>query len=205
MKFNEMTLEVLKEIGNIGTGNAATALSTMLDSKVDIGLPQCEMIPFSDMTDGFESPEEMVVGVLVQMTGDMEGFIMLVLTMDAAFELVELLMGSAIDCDREDYAAVMEALQPVEEIGNILINAYLSAIAGMAGMVVTPSLPAISIDMAMALMNLPAVVYGEVGETVLHMETDFHNDSSSVTGRYFLVPTMDSYGRLMNALGVSIE
>ena len=202
MPIDQMMMDVLKEIGNIGTGNAATALATMLDAKVDIGLPQCEMVPFSEITRGFSSPDELVAGVLVQLSGDMDGFIMMVLTMDAAFELLTLITGHSGPSDREDYAAVCTALKPIEEVGNILVGAYLSAISSMTNMFITPSVPALSVDMVMAMMNVPAVVYGEIGESVLHMETEFHNDLSSITGRYFLVPTMDSYGRLMKALGL---
>ncbi|MEA5058861.1 MAG: CheY-P-specific phosphatase CheC [Clostridia bacterium] len=202
MAIDPMMMDVLKEIGNIGTGNAATALATMLDTKVDIGLPQCEMVPFSEITRGFSSPDELVVGVLVQLSGDMDGFIMMILTLDAAFELLSLITGQDVMCLNENYAAACSALKPIEEIGNILIGAYLSAISGMTGMAIIPSVPALSVDMVMAMMNVPAVVYGEVGESVLHMETQFHNDLSSITGRYFLVPTMDSYDRLMKALGL---
>ena len=91
--IDPMMIDVLKEIGNVGTGNAATALATMLNAKVDIGLPQCEMVPFSQITRGFSDPEELVVGVLVQLSGDMDGFIMMVLTEDAAFELLTLITG----------------------------------------------------------------------------------------------------------------
>ncbi len=202
MAIDQIMIDVLKEIGNIGTGNAATALATMLDTKVDIGLPQCEMVPFSEITRGFCDPEELVVGVLVQLSGDMDGFIMLVLTEDAAFELLTLITGQNAAHVRNDYTLVCRELKPIEEVGNILIGAYLSAISGMTGMRIIPSVPVLSVDMVMAMMNVPAVVYGQVGESVLHMETEFHNDISSVTGRYFLVPTMDSYGRLMKALGL---
>lgn len=202
MAIDQMMMDVLKEIGNIGTGNAATALATMLDAKVDIGLPQCEMVPFAEITRGFSSPDELVVGVLVQLSGDMDGFIMLVLTMDAAFELLSLITGQEEPVNREDYAAVFAALQPISEVGNILMGAYLSAISGMTNMLITPSVPALSVDMVMAMMNVPAVVYGEMGEQALHMETEFHNDLSSITGRYYLLPTLESYDRLMKALGL---
>jgi len=202
MAIDQMTMDVLKEIGNIGTGNAASALSTMLDSKVDIGLPRCDLIPFSEITRGYDSPEELVAGVLVQLSGDMDGFIMLVLKLESAFELTGLLMGQDVHCDIEDYSAVMEALKPVEEIGNILIGAYLSAIGTMTNMCIVPSVPSLSVDMVMAMMNVPAVVYGEMGDTVLDMETDFFNDKSSVSGRYILLPTEESFDRMMKALGL---
>lgn len=202
MAIDAMTMDALSEIGNIGTGNAASALSTMLDSKVDIGLPKCGMVPFSEITQGFSGPEELVVGVLVQLSGDMDGFIMMVLTVDSAFELLKLLTGEEYHYSLEDYGGLCQQLQPIEEIGNILIGAYLSAICGMTGMSVTPSVPAFSVDMVMAIMNVPTVVYGSIGETVLDMQTDFYNEKSSVTGRYFLIPTAESFDRLMSALGL---
>lgn len=202
MPIDPMMMDVLKEIGNIGTGNAATALATMLGAKVDIGLPRCEMVPFSEITRRFSSPEELVVGVLVQLSGDMDGFIMLVLTMDAAFEMLTLITGQEEPIDRADYAAVCSALAPIEEVGNILMGAYLSAISGLTNLLIIPSVPALSVDMVMAMMNVPAVVYGEIGERALQMETDFHSELSSIRGRYYLLPTMDSYGRLMKALGL---
>ncbi|MDL2235736.1 chemotaxis protein CheC [Christensenellaceae bacterium OttesenSCG-928-L17] len=202
MAIDGTTLDVLKEIGNIGAGNAATALATMLDDKINIGLPTCEMLPFSEITRGFASPEELVVGTLVQMSGDMEGFILMLMKLDAAMELLTQLTGEAPRADVTDYPALCEALSPVSEVGNILIGSYLSAISSMTGMSIMPSVPAVSVDMVMALMNVPVVVYGEMGETVLFMETDFHSEVSTVKGQYFLIPTMESSERLLRALGM---
>ncbi|MDL2258484.1 chemotaxis protein CheC [Eubacteriales bacterium OttesenSCG-928-K08] len=202
MALDAGTLDVLREIGNIGAGNAASALATMLDDKVNIGLPSCEMVPFTQVARGFKSPEDLVVGTLVQMSGDMEGFVLMALPLDAAFELLKLLTGEEFSGNADDYGAVCEALAPVSEIGNILIGAYLSAISSMTGMSIIPSVPATTVDMAMALMNIPVVVYGEIGESVLYMETDFHNEVSSIVGQYFLIPTVESSSRLMSALGM---
>lgn len=202
MSIDSSTLEVLREIGNIGTGNAAGALATMLNDKVDIGLPTSEMLPFADITRSFGSPEEIVVGTLVQMSGDMDGFVMMIMTLDASLELMKLLTGEDLGAYREDFQKLYEKLTPVSEIGNILIGAYLSAISSMTGMSILPSVPALSVDMVMALMNLPVVAYGEIGDTVLYMETDFHNEVSSITGQYFLIPTVESSAKLMSALGM---
>jgi chemotaxis protein CheC len=201
MAFDTNALDVLKEIGNIGSGNAASALATMLNDKVSIGLPSCEMLPFSSITRGFESPEEIVVGTLVQMSGDLEGFVMLIMTLQASLELLTQLTGEDYtDLDLNDYDHVCEALTPVSEIGNILVGSYLSAIAAMTNMAIVPSVPALSVDMVMAMMNLPAVVYGSVGEAVMYMETHFSNDRALIKGQYFLVPTVAAYSKLMSAL-----
>ena len=203
MAFDATTMDVLKEIGNIGAGNAASALATMLDDKINIGLPSCEMLPFCEITRDFTSPDELVVGTLVQMSGDMEGFVLMVMRLDAAVELLERLTGERLCADVNDYPALCESLSPVAEVGNILVGAYLSAISTMTGMRILPSVPVVSVDMVMALMNVPAVVYGEIGETVLFMETDFHSEATTVKGQHFLIPTLESSERLLAALGMS--
>lgn len=203
MAIDSSALDILKEIGNIGSGNAASALATMLNDKVDIGLPSCEMLPFSEITRSFSSPEELVVGTLVQMSGDMDGFVMMIMTLDASVELLKQLTGEDhTGLGEKEYNEIVNILTPISEIGNILVGSYLSAISAMTNMSIVPSVPALSVDMVMAMMNLPAVVYGSVGEAVMYMETDFHNEVSSVKGQYFLIPTVESYEKLMSALGL---
>lgn len=202
MAIDDNMLDVLREIGNIGSSNASSSLATMMGTSVNMGLPKCEMIPFSKIAEGFSSPEEIVAGILVQMSGDLEGFVMMVQTLDSAFSLMEILLGQKVECKTEDFQSVVETLQPIEEIGNILVGSYLSAISSMTGMRITPSIPVLSVDMVMALMNIPAVVYGSVGESALYMESNFYNETAHVKGHYYMVPTMSSYDKLMKALGL---
>ena len=80
-------LDVLREICNIGSGNASSALAQMMNTKVDIGVPHCEIIPFSEMTKGYSSPEEIIVSTVVQTSGDMEGFVMMNMPVRAAVRI----------------------------------------------------------------------------------------------------------------------
>ncbi len=195
-------LDVMREICNIGSGNASSALAQMMNTKVDIGVPLCEIIPFSEMTKGYESPEEIIVSTVVQISGDMEGFVMMNMPVPAACELLTVLTGEALDANNLPYAQLNEKLQPISEIGNILIGAYLSALSSMSNMTILPSVPMLAVDMVMAVMNLPAVVYGQVGEQALYMDTEFMSDTVQMKGQYYLVSTIESYNRLLSALGM---
>ncbi len=203
MSIDSMGLDVLREIANIGSGNAANALATILDRKVDITVPRCEMIPFHKITEAFTSPEEIVTGVLVQISGDLDGFVIMILPLESAKVLVEMLCGAPVNVENGDYQSMIKEFACIEEIGNILAGSYLSAIASMTNTVIVPSVPALTIDMVMAMMNVPIVVYGDVGETALYMESEFFtDDQTKLRGLYFMVPTLDSFDRMMKMLGM---
>lgn len=203
MRINEMGLDVFKEIGNIGSGNAVTALASLLNCCIDMTVPRCGMVHFSKVADIVGGPETVVAAVLVKMSGDLDGYIMLVQSLGDAKALMEAL-GCFDETQEasEDFENVKLSLKPLEEVGNILIGSYLTAISDMTQMSITPSVPMLCIDMASAVMDVPATVYGEVGESVLLLETEFVSVSSRIKGHYFLIPSVESYEKLLKVFNV---
>ena len=131
MKFECDKLNVFREISNIGSGNASSSLAIMLNEIVDIGIPKSDMIKFSDITNSYNSPEELVVGTVLQLSEDMEGFIMVIMKVDSALNLLSKITGKEITCDRDDYDSVCEELSSIGEICNILCGTYLTAISAI--------------------------------------------------------------------------
>ena len=197
MNINESDLDLLKEIGNIGSGNAASALSQMIGATVHISVPKCEMIPFSEMTEIIGDPEHVILGILVQMEGDMEGYILMSQEIADAVNTVKLLMDQ--DVNVEDGINI-EDFELMKEVCNILSGSYLSAISEMTGLKIVPSVPEMTADMAMAIMNVPVLVYGEVGESVLMLDTRFGGAAECINGHFFLIPTIPSLEVLKKAL-----
>lgn len=198
MQIDEIGLDIFKEIGNIGSGNAVTALASLLNCSINMTIPRCGMVAFREVADIIGGPEAAVAAVLVKLSGDLDGYIMLVQKLSDAQELMQVLIGSNITADvLKDYEEVKRSLQPLEEVGNILIGSYLTAISDMTQMRIIPSVPMLCIDMASAVMDVPATVYGEVGESVLLLETEFIGISSRINGHYFLIPSVDSYDKLL--------
>jgi len=197
--LNNLQLDVLREIGNIGAGNAATALAKMLNKKVDMDVPKIKVMEFKDISDALNGAETLVVGVLLSVTGDITGNMMFILEYNAAHILVNILMGRPLDL-QEDFNEI--DLSALKEVGNILSGSYLSALASLTGLRILPSVPDIAVDMAGAILSVPAIEFGKVGDNVLYIETEFSEGSTKVVGDFVLIPDLESYETLLKALGV---
>jgi len=202
LNFNNLDdthMDVLREIGNIGAGNAVTALAKLLNKKVDMDVPKVKVMKFKDVSEILGGAEISVVGLLLNVEGDITGSIMFILKSDAARTLVNILMGRSLEDCKEFEEMELSALQ---EIGNILASSYLSSLSGLTGLNIMPSVPELAIDMAGAILSVPAIQFGTIGDSVLYIETGFFEGSTRVVGDFFLVPDTDSYEVLLKALGV---
>jgi chemotaxis protein CheC len=199
-ELNSIQIDVLKEIGNIGAGNAATALAKLLNKKIDMTVPKIRIMEFNEVNTILGEEEMLVVGILLTMNGDISGDIMFIIEKEAAELLVCLLM----DKDRENFEFGEMEISALKEIGNILTGSYLSALTALSGLNIQPSIPQLSIDMAGAILSVPAIEFGKMGETVLYIETEFNEGDDKVIGDFFLIPDINSFGTLLKALGVSI-
>ena len=124
-----MYYDVLREIGNIGAGNAATALATMLGTKVDMTVPKVELVDFSDMGETLGGEEQIMAGIYLQISGDITGSIMFLLEEKSAHELVAHLMGTG-DASFEEGQPFTEMEQSaLSEIGNIIVGSYLNSLS----------------------------------------------------------------------------
>jgi len=196
--LNPFHLDVLREIGNIGAGNAATALAKLLDKKVDMKVPQIRIMGFSEVNEVLGGAETSVIGILLGIHGDITGYILFVLEQDAAKMLVNILMGKN-PCDDMEYNEI--TLSALKEVGNILTGSYLSALSTLTGLKIMPDIPALAIDMAGAILSVPAIEMGKTTDTVLYIETEFIQGRDSVIGDFFLVPDAESYTCLLKTLG----
>lgn len=196
-------LDFLRELENIGAGHAATALSVMLGNDVNLCVPKAQFCAYDQICDLLNGPENIVAGLLVGISQDINGYILLVLDQKDADMLTKALIGDMADESDADIADFSELqVSALKEISNILIGSYLSAISTLTGFEINASVPELVIDMAGAIMNLLVSAYGEYGDGVLFMETEFVAEAQSIFGRFFLIPDVDSYNRLMVQMGL---
>src|SRR3989339_1298090 len=143
-------LDVLKEIGNIGAGNSMSALSKMLNRKIDMTVPKVKILKFNEVNEILGGEELIVVGILVDLSGDITGSIMIIIKCDAARKLVDILMNNKTETNNitEENIEFSELeLSALTEVGNILAGAYLSAISSLTSLNITLNIPYIAIDM----------------------------------------------------------
>ena len=193
-------MDILKEIGNIGAGNAATSLSMMLGMPVDMELPKVNLFDFATAADSVGGPENMIYGVLVEMHGDVEGIIMFLLDKAFAHMVVNVLMGESFSRfdDMDDMA-----LSAIKEVGNILSCAYINSIAALTGLTIIPTPPSAAVDMAGALLSVPIIKFGAVGDKVLFIEENFKGNMQDVTSRMIMFTEVESLNLILTKLGIS--
>ncbi len=197
---NSMPYDILREVGNIGAGNATTALSQLIHAKVDMTVPKVELLNFPELSDIVGSAEKTVVGILLNLSGDIGGMMMFMIDYSAARHLVNQLLGDEYSSNAE-YFSEMD-LSALKEIGNIISGAYLSALSSLTGLKIIESIPYMAIDMAGAILSVPAIAFGELGDKALLIESEFNEIDYSVNGFFILIPTEESYGKILSSLGM---
>lgn len=196
--------DVLKELGNIGAGNATTALAQMIGCKVDMSVPQVRLLDFKDLGAIVGGDDQIMVSIYLQVEGDIEGSMMFILPKSAAAHLVNKLMCGMLGIEEgkeEEYAFGEMECSAIKEVGNIITGAYLNALSGLTGLKIYPSVPQLGIDMAGALLSVPAIEFGVLGDNILLIQTKF-SDDIDLDGYFILIPDMESYEKILTTLGV---
>lgn len=192
-------LDALREIGNIGAGNSATALSQLINRRIEMNVPNVTIVPLEEVPDLVGGPETVVVGVFLRVYGKAPSNILFLMPQDSAFYLVDTLMGKqrgeTKSLDFMDQSALME-------IGNILSGAYLNALFNFTQLALLPSIPALAMDMAGAILNVVLVQLGQMGDHALVIETKFISEDDGINGHFFLVPDPGSLETILSAVGV---
>ena len=196
-KMSNEYFDVLKELGNIGAGNATTALAQMMQCKVDMSVPQVRLLEFKEMGEMMGGEEVIMAGIYLGIEGDITGSIMFLLEKQAARHLVNKLMGMQIE--GEEFSEM--EFSALKEVGNIITGAYLNSLSSLTNLVIYPSVPDLTVDMAGAILSVPAIQFGELGDKMLLIQTQFF-DEMVLDGYFILVPDLNSYGRILSALGI---
>lgn len=198
---NDIILDVLKEIGNIGAGNAATALAKMINKKVDMDVPKVNIMDFQQVPGMLGGEEVEVVGIVFKLSGDIEGTIMYLVESENAHTLIDLLMPGMRQGEFDEFS-----ISALHEIGNILAGSYISSLSGLTNLTINMSVPSLTIDMAGAILSVPAIQFGLIGDKILIIENDFVEEmgSDSLQGYFFLIPDVDSYDALFGSLGITL-
>lgn len=201
-ELNEIQYDVLREIGNIGAGNATTALSQMLNQKMDMSVPKVALVPFNEISEIMGPEDQTVVGILLGFEGDIFGMMMFLFDTKSAHHLVNALMmqdrETGVDSGADFSEMEMSALK---EIGNIVSGSYLTAISKLTTLKIISTIPEMTIDMIGALLSVPASEFGKYGDKLLLIQSQF-GEMDFVNGYFLMIPELESYDKLLDSLGV---
>ncbi|MCI9538757.1 MAG: chemotaxis protein CheC [Eubacterium sp.] len=197
VEINEKYVDVLQELGNIGAGNATTAIASMLSIRVNMNVPKVELLEVSKLGAAICPEDEIIVGIFLEIQMDIEGSMMFLMRLDSAQYLVNKLMMRDASYQGEFDEMDLSALK---EIGNIIAGSYLSALSTMTNLVISPSIPYLAVDMAASVLSVPAIEFGQYGDYALLIQTEF-GDEVMINGYFILMPEQQSYDKILKGLG----
>lgn len=200
-KFGDFQFDVLREIGNIGAGHAATALSQLMQKAIDMKVPQVRIIPFDEVADCVGGAENVVVTVFLRVEGDSPGNMFFILDLDSARHLLTQITGVNKEVEEWDELQI----SALREVGNILTGSYLSSLADLTKLNLQPSVPGLAVDMAGAILSYGLYALGQSGDFALTIDTAFFEGNEQVKGNFFLIPDPESLPILFRSLGVPFD
>ncbi len=191
-----MKLDFLKELANIGTGHATTALSQMLNGRLfQLVVPDAQMLPFTEAATYMGGLEQVVVGIFVVISGDAKGYMACVHPLESALVLVRLLTGE----DKEEIDELGRSA--LQEMGNIMVTSFLNALAQMTDLLLVPSVPGLAVDMAGAVWE--SILAGaEVTHEVTVIRTRFSTEGESIEGHIIFLPDEEAFAKIALQLGL---
>ena len=195
--LSALQLDALKEVSNIGAGNAATALSIMMGKKVDMTVPAVNVVRLDDIVE--ENGECEVAGTVVRVLGDIEGNMLLVFEKETAENVIERLVGSKQSPKSEMGSSVLC------EITNIISASYMNSIAQLTNLIILPSVPATSYDMLGAILTTTFIESNQYDEYILDIETVFlDNDTDeNIGGHFYYIPMPGSLEKILKSIGIN--
>ncbi len=199
-QLTSLEIDTLREIGSIGTGNAATALSQMLGKEVRITMPEVRIMGYNEAIEWIGGPEAVTAGVLVKMSGDIGGIMLSVQKLELVNFILETMLGQGIQSYEE-----LEELQQsaLIEIGNIMISAFVTALSGLAGIDINLTVPAFAVDMQGAILTVPMAEYGGMSDYLMTIGGNFVCNGQEIPSHLLLSPDLRSLDFLLRKLGVS--
>lgn len=197
-----LEIDTLKEIGSIGTGNAATALSQLIGKEVRITLPEVRIMGYNEAIEWIGGPEAITAGVLSQLGGEINGIMLSVQQMD----FINLVLSNVLGEPVTDFDMLREMeISTLVEVGNIMISTFINALSGLADISIKLTVPAFAVDMQGAILTVPMAAYGGQSDYIMTIGGNFVCDSRQVPCRLLLSPDIRSLNFLLRKLGVMDE
>jgi chemotaxis protein CheC len=197
-------MDALREISNIGLGNAITSLAQLVNRRINMNVPVATFMPFEETISLAGGPEELVSCVSVRLTGDVPGIVLFIFNSESTLKLVDMLMGldvgTTTDLDEMGESAV-------KEVGNVLAGSFIGALYSITSLNMQTTVPMFAYDMLCAILTSLMVAGGRVEEQVLVIETKLfqEQEESNISGHFFMLTEPGSIEKLFGALGIAMS
>lgn len=194
MELDQIKEDILKEVANIGAGNAATAFSGMIGQEINMTVPKVELVEIQELPSITGDEEEYIACIMINFSGEISGKILLVVDMENVEKMLKLIFAT------DDLPGKEMQHSALNELGNILSGAYLKAINDFTDLDLDQSVPAMAYDMAGAVLSSSVIDYSQTEDFILLLETEFFAGEEKLELFYFFIPEKDSLDFLFKRL-----
>lgn len=204
--LSNLQIDVLREIGNIGAGNAATSMSELMEKRINMTTPLVEVVTFDEMINIVGGPEEVIVALLFQVYSEAPSTVYFILSIEEAESLVDEITGGTTKLSLlKDEQPNKLAISALKEVSNIIIGSFLTALSDFLNINMQPSVPHLSVDMAGAILTAGLIEISQVSDhaLVINTEINTYEENNNIHGNFFLLPNPVALPKFFSALGIS--
>ena len=199
-EMNALELDILKEIGSIGGGNAATALSSMMSAKINMSLPRVEILGFNEAIEKMGDPESVVAAIFVEMSGEIQGFMLFIVPQNFSDAILYRTLGKT-GVELLEFEEIDTSV--LTEIGNIVISSYVTALSSLTNVEVDLSVPQFTVNMLGGILSVPMAMMGQHSDRIMMVTGEFKIGEKALQSSLLLLPDVESLNILMKKLGVN--
>jgi len=201
LKLNNVQLDAIKEVGNIGAGNAATALSKLIKTRVEMSVPDIMILPFSRITATIGGPDAHVTAIFYTIKGQAPGTLLFLIPIIDARKIADVLLNKDISHDQVSFDEM--DCSALTELGNIMAGSFLNALNMFTSIHFEPTVPALCIDMVGAILGSVLTNLGMVSDYVLFIKTEFKYQGNHALGNLYFLPEAEALQVILKSLGVN--
>ena len=197
-ELDEISKDILEEIGNIGTGNAVTALSSMIGGNFEVELPKIQVANYRETPELLGGAEMVETGILLKLDGELSGMLMFLLDEDFTRKLLNALLGE----QERDLAAMDEMCKSALcEVGNIMCCSYINALAELMAAKIHVSVPDMCCDMAGAILSVPMIHFANLSDDLILIRNKFRTEQWAFVSHVLFLPELESLEKILDTLG----
>jgi len=193
--LTEFQKDALTEVGNIGIGHATTSLSQMVNKRIWISIPDMRLLPLIEVP-ALVRNEDPVVGVILELTGDAKGFLLLLLSKRTAKMLIRLVLGEADETKGFDEMEV----SVLKELANIMGGTYISSLSNFLSISIGISTPSQAYDMSDAIINQVLCLMSPDVNDILYLKTEFTINEEKIDGKILVFTDAESLKNMLDAI-----
>lgn len=197
-ELDDASKDLLKEIGNIGTGNAVTALSNMVGKDFQVELPEVLIVKYQEIPELLGGAETLETGIMLEVGGEISGIFMFLLNEEFTKAMLTALLG-----ENEWNLLEMDDMcrSVICEIGNVICCSYINALAELMGIKIHVSVPDICSDMVGAILSVPMIHFANLSDEILIVQNQFCMDDVSFTSHVLFFPELETLNKIFCILG----